>query len=55
MAYLKLLSDLRDKGATAFLLGRTSEFKRYFFQHPKELDMLSPGTKSITSLFDSSV
>jgi hypothetical protein len=39
-AYLKLLSDLRDKGATAFLLGRTSEFKSYFFQHPKELDML---------------
>ncbi|KAN0117099.1 hypothetical protein V8E51_003076 [Hyaloscypha variabilis] len=39
-AYLKLLSDLRDKGATAVLLGRTSEFKSYFFQHPKELDTL---------------
>jgi hypothetical protein len=36
-AYLKLLSDLRDKGTTAFLLGRTSEFKTYFFQHPKKL------------------
>lgn len=39
-AYLKFLSDLRDKGTTAFLLSRTSEFKNYFFQHPKELDML---------------
>jgi hypothetical protein len=39
-AYWKLLSELRDKGATALLLYRTSEFKGYFFQHPKELDML---------------
>jgi hypothetical protein len=39
-AYWKLLSELRDKGATVFLLYRTSEFKGYFFQHPKELDML---------------
>ena len=41
-AYWKLLSSLRDKGATALLLGRTGEFKNYFFQHPKELDMLLP-------------
>jgi hypothetical protein len=39
-SYLRLLSDLRDRGTTAFLLCRTSEFKTYFFQHPKELDML---------------
>ena len=39
-AYLKLLSDLRDNRATALLLYRTREFKSYFFQHPKELDML---------------
>jgi hypothetical protein len=39
-AYLKLLSDLRDNGLTAFLLGRTSEFKSFFFQYPKELDVL---------------
>ncbi|KAF8860894.1 hypothetical protein BDZ45DRAFT_777268 [Acephala macrosclerotiorum] len=39
-SYLKLLSDLRDEEATAFLLCRTSEFKTYFFQHPKGLDML---------------
>ncbi len=26
--------------ATALLLYRTSEFKTYFFQYPKELDML---------------
>jgi hypothetical protein len=40
MSYLKLLSDLRDKGATALLLYRTGEFKTYFFQHPKDLDIL---------------
>jgi hypothetical protein len=39
-AYLKFLSDLRDKGTTAFLLSWTSKFKSYFFQHPKELDIL---------------
>ncbi|KAH8650269.1 hypothetical protein BGZ60DRAFT_421646 [Tricladium varicosporioides] len=39
-SYLKLLSNMRDKGATALLLGRTSEFKNYFFHHPKELEML---------------
>ncbi|KAH6668261.1 hypothetical protein B0J14DRAFT_158199 [Halenospora varia] len=39
-SYLRLLSDLRDRGTTAFLLCRTSEFKAYFFQHPKELDTL---------------
>jgi hypothetical protein len=39
-AYLKLLSDLREKGATSFLLCRTSEFKSYFFQHAKDLDEL---------------
>ena len=39
-SYLRLLSDLRDRGTTAFLLCRTSEFKTHFFQHPKELDML---------------
>ena len=39
-AYWKLLSNLRDEGATAFFLYRTSEFKQHFFQHPKELDML---------------
>lgn len=39
-SYWKLLSDLRSKGATTLLLYRTNEFKAYFFQHPKELDML---------------
>jgi hypothetical protein len=39
-AYLKLLSDLREKGATSFLLCRTSEFKSYFFQHAKDIDIL---------------
>jgi hypothetical protein len=39
-SYWKLLSDLRDKGATTLLLHQTSVFKTYFFQHPKELDML---------------
>jgi hypothetical protein len=39
-AYWKLLSELRDKGATPLLLYRTTEFKRYFFQHPKALDIL---------------
>jgi hypothetical protein len=39
-AYWKLLSELRDNGATALLLYRTGEFKDYFFQHPKEFDML---------------
>ncbi|KIM93180.1 hypothetical protein OIDMADRAFT_21550, partial [Oidiodendron maius Zn] len=39
-AYLKLLSDLREKGAATFLLCRTSEFKSYFFQHAKDLDVL---------------
>jgi hypothetical protein len=38
--YLKLLSDLRENGATSFLLCRTSEFKSYFFQHAKDLDVL---------------
>jgi hypothetical protein len=39
-AYWKLLSELRDKRATGLLLYRTREFKAYFFQHPRELDML---------------
>ncbi|KFZ16980.1 hypothetical protein V502_04811 [Pseudogymnoascus sp. VKM F-4520 (FW-2644)] len=39
-AYWKLLSGLREKGAATLLLYRTSEFKGYFFQHPKEIDML---------------
>jgi hypothetical protein len=39
-AYLKLLSDLREKGATPFLLCRTTEFKNYFFQHAKDLDVI---------------
>jgi hypothetical protein len=39
-SYLKLLSDLREKGATSFLLCRTSEFKNYFFQYAKGLDIL---------------
>jgi hypothetical protein len=39
-SYLKLLSDLKDKGSTSFLLCWTSEFKSYFFQHAKELDIL---------------
>lgn len=39
-AYWKLLSQLRTEGATALLLYRTCEFKAFFFQHPKELDML---------------
>jgi hypothetical protein len=38
--YLKLLSDLREKAATSFLLCRTSEFKNYFFQYAKNLDIL---------------
>ena len=38
--YWKLLSELRDKGATTILLYRTHEFKAYFFQHPKQLDTL---------------
>jgi hypothetical protein len=38
--YLKLLSDLREKGATTLLLCRTSEFERYFFHHAKDLDIL---------------
>jgi hypothetical protein len=45
-AYWKLLSDLRDKGAATLLLYRTSEFKSYFFQHPKEFDMLLSWHKS---------
>jgi len=39
-SYLKLLSDLREKGVTSFLLCRTSEFKNHFFQHAKDLDIL---------------
>jgi hypothetical protein len=39
-SYLKLLSGLREKGVTSFLLCRTSEFKNYFFQHSKDLDIL---------------
>jgi hypothetical protein len=39
-SYLKLLSDLRDRGAVAFLLCRTSVFKTYFFQHSKDLDVM---------------
>jgi hypothetical protein len=37
---LKLLSDLREKGATSFLLCQTSKFKSYFFQHAKDLNIL---------------
>jgi hypothetical protein len=40
ISYLKLLSDLREKGATSFLLCRTSEFKNYCFQYAKGLDIL---------------
>ena len=39
-SYLQLLSNLREKGATSFLLCRTSEFKNYFFQHAKGLNIL---------------
>lgn len=39
-SYLKLLSNLREKRATPFLLCRTSEFKNYFFQYAKGLDIL---------------
>jgi hypothetical protein len=39
MSYLKLLSDLREKGGTSFLLCRTSELRSYFFQHAKDLDI----------------
>ena len=49
-SYLKLLSDLREEGATSFLLCRTSEFKSYFFHTPKALIYYFPGTKSMTSV-----
>jgi hypothetical protein len=39
-SYLKLLSDLRVKGATPFCLCRTPKSKRYFFPHSKEFDTL---------------
>jgi hypothetical protein len=39
-AYWKLFSQLRTNGATTLLLYRTREFKAFFFQHPKELDIL---------------
>jgi hypothetical protein len=39
-SYWKLLSDLRNRGATTLLLYRTSEFKTHFFRYTKELDML---------------
>jgi hypothetical protein len=39
-SYLQLLSNLREKGATSLLLCRTSEFKNYFFQRAKGLDVL---------------
>ncbi|KFY43092.1 hypothetical protein V495_04165 [Pseudogymnoascus sp. VKM F-4514 (FW-929)] len=39
-AYWKLLSQLREKGAATLLLYRTREFKRHFYQHPKEINML---------------
>jgi hypothetical protein len=53
-SYLKLLSDLREKGATSFLLCRTSEFKNFFFNMPRTLIYYFPGTKSMTFLFISS-
>jgi hypothetical protein len=39
-SYWKLLSDLREKGGTAFLLARTCEFKNYFFQLAKGLGII---------------
>jgi hypothetical protein len=40
-SYWRLLSELRkSKGTTPFVLCRTNEFKNYFFQYPKKLDML---------------
>ncbi|KFY85332.1 hypothetical protein V498_07731 [Pseudogymnoascus sp. VKM F-4517 (FW-2822)] len=39
-SYWKLLSDLRNAGATTILLYRTSGFRTYFFRHPKKLDLL---------------
>jgi hypothetical protein len=40
MSYWKLLSDLRNRGATTLLLYRTNEFKTHFFRYTKKLDML---------------
>ena len=39
-SYWRLLSDLRNRGATSLLLYRTSEFKTHFFRYAKALDML---------------
>lgn len=39
-SYWKLLSDLRNRGATTLLLYRTSEFKAHFFRYTKKLDLL---------------
>jgi hypothetical protein len=39
-SYWRLLSDLRQKGATNLLLYRTSEFKTHFFRYTKKLDLL---------------
>ncbi|KFY80511.1 hypothetical protein V499_00635 [Pseudogymnoascus sp. VKM F-103] len=39
-SYWKLLSDLRNAGATTLLLYRTSAFKTYFYRHTKKLDLL---------------
>jgi hypothetical protein len=39
-SYWKLLSELRNGGATTLLLYWTSEFKTHFFCYTKKLDML---------------
>ena len=39
-SYWKLLSKLKNGGATTLLLYRTSEFKTHFFRYTKKLDML---------------
>ena len=46
-SYWKLLSELRrSNGTTPFVLCRTNEFKNYFFQHPKKLDILLSWNKA---------
>jgi hypothetical protein len=39
-SYWKLLSDLREQGASNLLLYRTKEFKAHFFRYAKNLEML---------------
>ena len=39
-SYWRLLSNLRNRGASSLLLYRTSEFKTHSFCYPKKLDLL---------------